>query len=120
MAVTLNEATVLMDRHIPVSIDGYSGVHYIESINKFTDKHLHQHVYSYAVSKNGRCVFTVSRESISALPEFENNLNILTTQYKRKILKNCVKVLVQDGSNKTTITKIVKDLIDEIKQENKQ
>ncbi len=119
MAVTLNEAAVLMDRHIPVLIDGHSGVHHIENIYKYMDKHSHRYRYSYGVSTNGKCVYTADRYEISVLPEFESNLTAFTKQYKRKMLKNCIKELVQDGGNKTTITKIVKDLIDEIRKENK-
>ena len=119
MAVTLDEAAVIMDRHLPVLVEGYTGVYFIESISKYMDKHIRKYEYSYVVSTNGRCVFTVDRFSINVSPEFENNLKGFTKQYKRKMLKYYIRELVNDGGNKTTITKIVKDLIDEIKKENK-
>ncbi|MBR4543533.1 MAG: hypothetical protein IKO53_04905 [Lachnospiraceae bacterium] len=67
---------------------------------------------------NQRTSFTEKIDNIEVLPEFEKTLAVFYKNQRRKIIKALVTELLDSGENKTTLGKMLKDLIDDIR--NKQ
>ena len=121
------EADICLKCQLPVRIinpkEPYQKVksYKITELHKFKDRWVnHEYIMSAGLSpeNNQRTSFTQNINDLEVLPEFKNFLAKKYEQQRKKIIKSLVKELLDDGENKTTLGKKLKNLVDEIR--NKQ
>lgn len=121
MALTVDEAFVIQKFQFPIIITSSDadqfepGEYRIHSIEKFYDKHLKEYHYSVSVSKQGRCIYHLPISAFDIAPKLAYSLQRHIEELEHQKLKVSIEKLVKDGGNKTTITKHIKGIIDEIK-----
>ena len=121
--MTMDEATVCMNKAFPVVVSSTShewmneGTFTITAINRCFQSWCKKSMYSAQLTRNKKHYYSLDIESLEVAEEYEDILEGFVEQLKRKKLKVCIKELIAAGGNKTTITKLIKELIDEIKKE---
>lgn len=118
--MTIDEATVAQKRHYPVIITYKSeelraGEYYIREISEYYNSEFRKYKYSLVLDRNQRALFSLGIDDVSISPKYESVLEQAVITLRRQKLKNLIKEYINLGGNKTTITKLVKELIDEIK-----
>lgn len=122
MALTVDEAFIIQKFQFPIMITSNDadqfepGEYRIHSIEKFYDKHLKEYHYSISVTKRGRCIYHLPISAFDIAPKLEYSLQKQIKELEYRKLKASIEKLVNDGGNKTTITKMIKEIIDEIKK----
>ncbi len=119
--MTYDEALIAQKFHWPVLITRNAenfepGEYRIGSIEKSYIGRSKEYLYSAGIKQNSRYVYYMALDELEIVPSLREALDNKLEELNRKRLKVCIKVLLDKGGNKTTITKIIKSLIDEIKQ----
>ncbi len=118
--MTIDEATVAQKRHYPLIITSHpeqfeSGEYYIREISEHYNSEFKKYHYSIVLERRQRAVYSLRIDNVSISPKFELVLAQAVTTLQRQKLKNSIKEYLDLGGNKTSITKLVRELIDEIK-----
>lgn len=121
--MTIDEATVCMNKAFPVvtTCDIYDRMNEqeftITAVNRCFQGWSKKSIYTAQLTRNKKHYYSVDIDSVQIAEKYENVLDDFVRQMKRAKLKSCIKELVEQGGNKTSITKLVRELIDEIKKE---
>lgn len=122
--MTLEQATVAIKHGLPVvlvnnkiSDDSEGKTYTITAITKCIRKYEKNFSYSATISRNSRAEYSVGLYDIEPHPEFAGAYNVFIEELHRQSLKYYITILLNEGGNKTTITKLVKELIDQIRKE---
>lgn len=118
--MTIDEATVIQKKHYPLIITHNpeqfeAGEYYIRDISEYYNSEFRRYQYSVVLERNQRAVYALQIDDVSISPKYEHILEQALVTLHRQKLKNIIKHYVNSGGNKTTITKLVRELIDEIK-----
>jgi len=119
--MTYDEALIAQKFQWPVLIirnaeNFEPGEYRIASIEKTYIKRDKKYLYTAGVTQNSRYVYNPALDELEIVPGLRETLDNKLEELNYKRLKVCIKVLLDKGGNKTTITKMIKSLIDEIKQ----
>lgn len=122
--MTLEQATVAIKHGLPVvlvnnkiSDDSEGKTYKICAITKCIRKYEKNFSYSATISRNNRAEYSVGLYDIELHPEFAAAYNVFIEELHRQSLKYYIAILLNEGGNKTTITKLVKELIDQIRKD---
>lgn len=122
--MTMDEVTVAQSRHYPVRIiynaeQFEPGNYYVCTVAKGYHQIDKKYFYSAGLQQNARTIYHLPIDTITIAAGYEELLKSAVEQLQRKKQKAMIKDLLSDGGNKTTITKLVKEMIDEIRKEKK-
>lgn len=118
--MTYDEALICQKYRYPVivnskNIEYLKGHHTISSVEKSMCRHDRDYRFYAGITCNGRVVYHLELSDIEIDSQLRGVLDTKLKEQNKQRLKACLKILISDGGNKTTITKLVKQLIDEIK-----
>lgn len=121
--MTIDEAIVCQKFRYPVRVrKTFSTEHLVDKNYKVSEIHKVMNVYNKAyicsvtLQDNGRAVRQVDTTNVYIAPEFVEIVENQVQQLQKQKLKKCLESLVKEEKNKTEINKLVKSLIDEIKE----
>lgn len=122
--MTMDEVTVAQSRHYPVQITYNAeqfepGNYYVATVEKSYLQQDRKYFYSAGLQQNARTIYHLPIDTISIAAGYEELLKNAVEQLQKKKHKAVIKDLLSRGETKTTVAKIVKDMIDEIRQEQK-
>lgn len=124
--MTLEQASVALKHGLPVICttdkicDSFKGeIFTITQLLKYKPTYQRKLEYSAQLTKNGRHYYTMDLYDIKPHPDYENAYNAYLDEQINQSLKYYLAILISEGGNKTTITKKVKELIDQIRNEAK-
>ncbi len=116
--MTINEATVCQKYSIPVLQHRFddNAEYKIRCLNKSFDKISRKYEYSASISKNGKCLYNLGLYDLEVVPEYMDFVQSKMDQLEKDILKRCLGNMLDAGGNKTSITRKIKELIDELQE----
>lgn len=120
--MTVDEVIVAMNKALPVKVNSAShewtddGVYTVTQLNRSYSKWDKKNIYSATITKNRKHLYSFDIRNIEIADAYSAILEGFVEQLKKDKLKASIKELVEQGGNKTTITKLVKSIIDEIKK----
>lgn len=122
--MTMDEVTVAQSRHYPVQITYNAeqfepGNYYVCTVEKGYHQIDRKYFYSAGLQQNARTIYHLPIDTITIAAGYEEMLKNAVEQMQKKKHKAVIKDLLSKGGNKTTITKLVKEMIDEIRKEKK-
>lgn len=121
--MTLEQVTVALKYGLPVIIKNTElglekGKYTVTSITKSIHKYEKNFSYSAGVSQNERCIYHLPIYYLEPHPDYIDTYEMLIEELYEQNLKYDISVLLDNGGNKTTICKTVREIIDKIKKAN--
>ncbi len=124
--MTIDEALVCQKHRYPVKVrKSYSTEHLVDKDYKICELHKCMNVYtksyiqSVTLQDKGRSVRQIDIDDVYVPQPFEKIVENQVKQLQKQRFKKCLENLLTEGKNKTEINKIVKSLVDEIKESKK-
>ena len=124
--MTIDEALVCQKHRYPVRVrKSYSTEHLVDKNYKVCELHKCMSVYtntyiqSVTLQDNGRSVRQLDIDYVYVAPEYIEIVAGQVKKLQKQRFKKCLENLLSEGKNKTEINKIVKSLVDEIKESKK-
>lgn len=120
--LTSDEIMAAQKRNLPVIIthngENYEpGKYNINAVVRFIPRGEKHYIYSAQISQRQKILYTLPITDLSPAPGYEGIFSEAVKTIRRQQFKGVIKNYIAAGDNKTTLGKMLREVIDEIRKE---